>query len=278
MPILFGFIALMLLVAVYADNKRLKISRFSVKNERLPSAFCGFKVLQISDLHGASFGKENSRLLAKIGAEKPDIIIITGDIINSRNADIEKAKRLCEELGKIAPVFFSSGNHESRLESFETLKNALEKTGVTVLENECADFEKEGQKIRICGLTDPKFVTDYSYKNSLAAVEKALEKMPLDGEKFKLLLAHRPELMAAYAAHSIDLVFSGHAHGGQFRIPLIGGLFVPNQGFFPHYDAGFFLEGKTQMLVSCGLGRSIIPIRLFNPPNLVIAVLTNEVE
>lgn len=276
MPILAALIALVLLIAIYADNRRLKISRFSGGSERLPSAFCGFKILQISDLHGANFGKENSRLLAKIKAENPDIIIITGDIINSRKPSLEKAVKLCEELKKIAPVFFSSGNHESRLPNFEIFKDSLEGTGVKVLENECTYFENNGEKIEICGLQDPKFVTDYSYKNSLAAVEKALDNMPLDDDKFKLLLAHRPELMAAYKNHSIDLVFSGHAHGGQFRIPFIGGLFVPNQGLFPHYDAGMFREGKTTMLVSCGLGRSIIPLRLLNPPEIIVAALTNQ--
>ncbi len=273
----FALIILALLaVWIFIDNRRLTSSRYRIKSNRLPDSFSGFKIVQVSDLHGASFGRENSRLLSRISAERPDIIVITGDLINSRETDIAAAERFCRAAGEIAPVFFSSGNHESRLENYSSLREKLQSSGVTVLENESVKFEKNGETIVISGIQDPRFVTDYNYDNSLAAVRLALEKMSLKKEDFNLLLSHRPELMAAYKEQKIDLVFSGHAHGGQFRLPPFGGLFVPNQGFFPRYDAGLFGEDKTQMIVSRGLGRSIIPFRIFNPPDLVIAELTKQ--
>ncbi len=184
---------------------------------------------------------------------------------------------MCEAV-KIAPTYFSSGNHESDIESYEPLKNALERAGASVLENQTESIEKDGEKIALSGLTDPHFVTDYSFENSLSAVKDALAKMDFDNEKFNVLLAHRPELMAAYRERGIDLVFSGHAHGGQFRLPFLGGLFVPIQGVFPKYDAGLIQEGKTRMLISRGLGRSVVPVRLCNCPEIVVAELTKSAE
>ncbi len=259
---------------IFFDNKRIKISRYNVASKRLPKHFSGFKIAQISDLHGAHFGKENRRLLALIREEKPDIIVITGDIINSRKVNIPAAEKFCRAAGEMAPVFFASGNHESRLNDYAELRKTLENAGVTVLENQSAVIRKNNESITLSGVTDPRFVTDYDYNNSLSALRKALANMSLNQAEFNVLLSHRPELMAAYVECGADLVFSGHAHGGQFRLPLLGGIYVPGQGFFPHYDAGSFSEGETRMIVSRGLGQSIIPFRIGNPPELVIAELT----
>lgn len=251
-----------LLVLCIADNRRLTVSEHSIQTKDATPAFSGFKVVHISDLHNASFGKNNVRLTALVKALDPDIIAITGDIVDSRRTKIDVALDFIREASKVAPVYYVSGNHEGRLVSrYPTLMDDIRAAGATVLNNQSVTFEKEGRSITIAGLSDP---TMGLYEDVDAALASLVPE-----DDYTLLLSHRPELMESYARAGADLVLSGHAHGGQFRLPLLGGVYAPGQGFFPKYDSGLHEMGSTKMIVSRGIGNSLFPLRVNNPPEVI---------
>lgn len=252
-------------------NTALQITEYSVSAGDLPEAFDGFRIVQISDLHNAEFGENNEKLLKMIMEAEPDIIVLTGDLVDSNRTDIDIALRFTEEAVMIAPTYYVSGNHESRIGEYETLKTGMEAAGVVILENESVTLEREGESIALMGVMDPAFRTGYLAGDERATMASQLEE--LESEGYTILLSHRPELFDAYVQVGVSLVFSGHAHGGQFRLPFIGGLFAPGQGWFPEYDAGIFTDGDTTMVVSRGLGASSFPLRFNNRPEIVIVTL-----
>ena len=142
-----------------------------------------------------------------------------------------------------------------------------------ILENQKIQITREGESITLMGIDDPSFQEDYLFGDSESVARQAIENLQNESDGYTILLSHRPELFDLYVDTGMDLVFSGHTHGGQFRLPFIGGLVAPNQGFFPEYDAGLFSEGSTTMIVSRGVGNSIIPIRFNNRPEIVVAEL-----
>lgn len=249
-------------------NKALVCTEYIVKSERLPNAFDGFCIAQVSDLHNDVFGEGNADLLKLLDASKPDIIALTGDLIDSYDTDMEIAVSFVEEALKIAPCYYVTGNHEGRVENWKQLLEELEQLGVTVLYDECIELECNGQKIVIAGVNDPKFETYASLQSVLSDL------MEEDG--FTVLLSHRPELFDDYVTAGVDLVLTGHAHGGQFRVPFAGGLYSPDQGIFPEYDCGVYQKNGTAMVVSRGLGNSAFPFRLNNRPELVVVRLESQ--
>ena len=253
-------------------NTAIEINEYTIKSERLPAQFSGFRIAQISDLHNAEFGDNNIELVEKLQKAEPDIIVLTGDLIDSRKTKVEVAVRFASACTKLAPTYYVSGNHESR-GGYETLKEELLFVGVTVLENTETFIEKDGVRIRLVGIIDPDFRKNV-YETDTDYMQRALSNFSW-GAEYTLLLSHRPELFACYATVGADLVFSGHAHGGQFRIPFLGGLFAPDQGFFPSYDAGLYTQEPTNMLVSRGVGNSLFPFRVNNRPEIVVATLFN---
>ena len=174
---------------------------------------------------------------------------------------------------KIAPVYFVSGNHEARVSEYEDLKMGLAEAGVIVLENQKVEITRDGEAITLMGIDDPSFQESYLFGDAESVAKQAIEMLQSESDGYTVLLSHRPELFELYVKTGMDLVFSGHAHGGQFRLPFIGGLVAPNQGFFPKYDAGQFTEENTTMIVSRGVGKSIIPIRFNNRPEIILAEL-----
>ena len=254
-------------------NTALELNRFTVSSERLPTGFDGYRVAHVSDLHNTEFGAKNAKLLDMLREANPDIIAITGDLIDSRNTDIDIALRFAEAAVEIAPCYYVTGNHEARITDYDKLKEGLAAIGVAVLEDEAADIERNGEKITVFGVDDPSFQTDYLSGDSEALMKSKLDKMS-DGENnFTVLLSHRPELFEIYAESGADLVLSGHAHGGQFRLPFLGGFIAPNQGLFPEYDAGLYVSENTNMVVSRGIGNSIIPLRFNNRPEVILIEL-----
>lgn len=258
------------------DNSTLETTSYTVKSKKLPSAFSGFRIAQISDLHNAEIGKGNTKLLKALQSEKPDIIVITGDFIDSRSTDPEVAVNFAKEAMKIAPCYYIPGNHEARVGEYITLKENLLKLGVIVLEDEKVSLECEDHHITILSLSDPGFWSPDQFVDRSATVKEKIADLKAEEDGFCLLLSHRPEHFEDYVQCGIDLALTGHAHGGQFRIPLIGGFFAPNQGFFPKYDAGLFSKNETNMVVSRGLGNSIFPFRINNRPELVIVTLETD--
>ena len=234
---------------------------------RLPIEFDGFRIAQVSDLHNKTFGKGNSSLLALLSREAPDIIVITGDLVDRRRPDINAAMEFIYGAVAIAPVYYVSGNHEERLENHNEIYGKLVNAGVHVLENTGAKILRGERSISIAGVFD---------SDSDTVISRRIETVMGNPDDFTILLCHRPNYMEIFKRYSLDLVFCGHAHGGQFRVPFVGGLFAPDQGLFPQYTSGAYPEGETTMIVSRGLGNSVVPIRLFNRPDVVMATLRSE--
>ena len=254
-------------------NTALEVNEYEIVNDRIPQGFDGFRIAQISDLHNAEFGERNEKLIQLLSQTDPDIIVITGDLIDSRHTDIEIALDFARQAVKLAPVYYVSGNHEARVREYEDLKMSLVEAGVIVLEDQKVQITREGKSISILGIDDPSFLEDYLFGDSESVARQAIENLQNESDGYTVLLSHRPELFNLYVDTGMDLVFSGHAHGGQFRLPFVGGLVAPNQGFFPKYDAGQFTEENTTMIVSRGVGNSIIPIRFNNRPEIVTVTL-----
>ena len=270
----FRRILLPLLLAVFLiwmawGNMTVGATRMTVTSSQLPEGFTGFRIVQISDFHNAHFGRDNHDLAALIAKQNPDLIAVTGDLVDARKTDIEKSVSFVHQLVSIAPVYYVTGNHEAWIrERYPELEKRLIEEGVNVLHDEAVLLERGEDVLQIAGLDDPDF-TDTDRFLQPAVLQVKLARMQLTDD-YTVLLSHRPEAFNAYVSAGIDLVLSGHAHGGQFRLPFVGGLVAPNQGLFPEYDSGLFREGDTAMVVNRGIGESIIPIRFNNRPEIVV--------
>ena len=271
MVIILAFLALFIGWTVWG-NLTIGTTHYEIAFENLPSSFEGYKIAQISDLHNAKFGENNARAIEILHEENPDMIAITGDLIDSNRTDIDIAVRFMQQAVRIAPGYFVTGNHEAWIgEDYQQLEKKMIDVGVRVLHDEVLPIYKDGESIQLIGLDDPDF-TDRDAEVQESMLYTKLKNLKLQ-DGFKLLLSHRPETFHSYVSTNVDLVLSGHAHGGQFRMPFIGGIVAPNQGLFPEYDAGVFGERGTTMVVSRGIGNSIIPVRLNNRPEIVIVKL-----
>lgn len=258
------------------QNNSITISEIAFKSNTIPESFNGYKILQISDLHNKEFGSKQSKILGKIEKINPDIIVITGDLIDSNNTNIDVAMDLIDGIINIAPIYYVSGNHEAWSGSYNDLKSKLENSGVVVLDNKKTEFFNDRDSIDIIGLADTSFIeSDWLEYGGNSETKNLLNKLAEDSTNFKILLSHRPELFDIYSNSNVNLVFSGHAHGGQFRLPFIGGLIAPDQGFFPKLTEGIHTSNNTSMIISRGLGNSIIPVRIFNRPELIVVKLSH---
>lgn len=254
-------------------NTALELNTYTISSDRLPEAFNGYRIAHISDLHNAEMGKDNEKLLTMLREAEPDIIAITGDLIDSRNTDIEIALEFTGAAMEIAPCYYVTGNHEARVSEYDELKAGLTEQGVAVLDDERMELVLSGKTIALLGVNDPSFQTDYLLGDSETVMKSKLQEISDAENEFTILLSHRPELFEVYADNNMDLVLSGHAHGGQFRLPFVGGLMAPNQGLFPKYDAGLYTEENTNMIVSGGIGNSILPFRFNNRPEVILIEL-----
>lgn len=258
---------LIVILFFYNQNNDIAFSQMKIVSADLPEEFNGYKILQISDLHSKTFGKNQQTLVKKIILENPDVIFVTGDLIDSKNYNTDVCLQLCSQMSEIATVYFVTGNHEAWSNKFDAFEVQLKDAGVKVLRNESEFITLGNSKILVIGVDDPDF---QGYDNMMIRIDELIKPHP---ETYSIVLSHRPELFTSYAERKIDLIFSGHAHGGQIRLPFIGGLVSPNQGWFPRFTSGIYSSGKTSMIVSRGLGNSIIPQRLFNKPELVVVTL-----
>lgn len=275
--ILFLVLCLTLGTLIVYDNFKIDVTEYAIESVDLPKNFDGFKIVHLSDLHNTEFGKDNEKLLKIIKEQKPDAVFVTGDTIDGFYTNIQIPIELFKEILKICDVYFVVGNHESRvnINIYTEFIDTLTEIGVIVLKDSCALIEKGEEKIQVIGLKDAsEYKADYNSDYTVKITETINN---LDDESFfSILLSHHPELFPEYKNTDIDLVFSGHAHGGQFRLPFIGGIIAPEQGLFPEFDAGVFNENNTTMIVSRGLGNSIIPVRINNSPEVVVVALKNK--
>lgn len=259
-----------LIIWIGWGNTALELNAYYISSSRLPQKFDGYRIAQVSDLHNAEMGSGNEKLLTMLRQAQPDIIAITGDLIDSRSTDTQVALEFIQAAVKIAPCYYVTGNHEARVSAYAQLKAAMENAGVVVLEDERTEITIDGETITLLGVSDPSFQTNYLFGDAQTLMESKLSGLRTDNDGFTVLLSHRPELFDTYAESGVDVVLSGHAHGGQFRLPVIGGLVAPNQGLFPKYDAGLYTEENTNMVVSRGVGNSILPFRINNRPEVII--------
>ncbi|WP_198031365.1 metallophosphoesterase [Jeotgalibaca sp. PTS2502] len=236
------FIKILTLLVVFGTiivygNFTIGTTRYKITSNRLPVTFKEYKIAQISDLHNSEFGQGNSKIINILKKENPNIIVITGDLVDSSNTDIDIAIKFIQQAAKIAPCYYVTGNHEAWIgDLYDELEEQLVDADVTVLHDEMITLSNGKDSIQLVGLDDPDFTDRATYVQE-SILDAKLHNIGLE-EGFKLLLSHRPEAYEVYVTQDIDLVLSGHAHGGQFRIPFIGGVIAPNQGFFPKYDAG----------------------------------------
>ena len=254
-------------------NTALELNHYTVSSERLPETFDGYRIAHVSDLHNAAMGKDNAKLLDMLREAEPDMIAITGDIIDSRNTNVEIALEFTKAAMEIAPCYYVTGNHEARVSEYDELREGLIEQGVVVLDDERIELELSDETIALLGVNDPSFETDYLFGDSETVMQSKLQEISDAEKEFTILLSHRPELFEVYADSNIDLILSGHAHGGQFRLPFVGGLVAPNQGLFPKYDAGLYTDENTNMIVSRGIGNSILPFRFNNRPEVILIEL-----
>ena len=264
-------------VFVVYSNFKIETTEHTIESTRLPKSFDGFKIVQISDLHNTEFGKDNEKLIKIIKEQKPDAVFVTGDTIDGFYTNIQIPIKLFEEILKICDIYLVVGNHEIRSDTnlyFEFL-DTLTEMGVIVLKDDTTYIERNGEKIQVIGLNDAsnyKAVYNDNYSKQIVETINNLD----NKNHFTVLLSHHPELFNEYIKTNVDLVFSGHAHGGQFRFPFVGGVIAPNQGLFPKYDAGLYSEGNTNMIVSRGIGNSVFPFRFNNRPEIILIELKSS--
>ena len=268
--IAFWVILLALAVWTFWGNTALELNYVTVTSQSLPKGFDGYRIALVSDLHNAEMGNDNEKLVNMLKESTPDIIAITGDIIDGNKTDVEIALSFAEKAMDIAPCYYISGNHEALAgnEAYAQLKSGLEQIGVTVLDDKGEVIEKNGEKISIIGVgsssvSDNK-ICYYMDTQSIGALSEC---------EFTVALFHYPNNFESFVRAGVDLVLCGHTHGGQFRLPFIGGLYVPSQGWLPEYDSGTFELMDSTMVISRGIGNSRFPLRFNNRPEVVLVEL-----
>lgn len=256
------FILVVVFLLVQSTHKRFVVKNYEMYSDKIDS---DIKIAFISDLHSCYYGENQKELLDSIDEQKPDIILLGGDIVDDR-VPYNNAMIVLEALSKKYPCYYVSGNHEIMSEDMDGIKERIRKYSIEVLEGSNAQVTVRGQIINICGIDDP-MIGNRKYETQL---DTSLE--GCDTQNLTLLLAHRPEYINEYLRYDFNLIFSGHAHGGQWRIPgILNGLYAPNQGFFPKYAGGKYEYATATHIVGRGLARESTRIpRLFNPPELVI--------
>lgn len=264
-------LALFMVFLLYDSNTRLVTSTFTLRYDKLPTAFDGYRIAQLSDLHSAVFGKQNDRLINAVSNAHPNIIVITGDLISYED-DFTEAfaviKPLIQALTDIAPVFYVTGNHEFDATHFKDLIKILTDTSVTVLRNDYKRLTVGESSIILAGVDDPNGPADMISPEMLLSRIRSEENDP-----FIILLAHRNNYLSRFSQAGADLVLCGHAHGGVIRLPFIGGLIGPKRDLFPSYTSGIYALAETKMVVSRGIGNGTGFPRFLNNPELPVIVL-----
>ncbi len=251
-------------------GRQLEVSRYELRSSRLPESFDGFRIVQLSDLHGAQFGEDGTELAEKVAALEPDIIALTGDFVTD-DGDLGAVEKLVRRLVRLCPVYFVSGNHEFGSGLAAQVRSIMENAGVKYLSNEYLTISRGEDRIVLGGVEDPLAYADMLMPDELA--RKMDEAYP---SAFRILLGHRNYWMTEYPSLPVDLILSGHAHGGLIRIPGVGGLIGTDRHLFPDFTEGMFYNGSYTMIVSRGLGNSVSVPRIFNRPELVCVTLGAE--
>ncbi|WDH76663.1 metallophosphoesterase [Exiguobacterium marinum] len=267
--LLFVVLSILLFTATY---NALTVRTYNVTSEKL-SVDESLRIVLLSDLHSASYGYKQSILIDQVRAQEPDLIALPGDLLD-RYRSPEPAFELIEGLAGIAPMYFVTGNHEiDDSEDYvrHNVKNVFRSHGVTVLENEWEPITINEIELVVGGLEDPlRTYTENIYGSWETDAASSMQNVE-SNDTFNVLLSHRAEEVDTYADLPFDLVLSGHAHGGQVRIPyLLNGLFAPDQGFFPKYAGGLYEHETFTHVIGRGFNYSFNVPRIYNPPEIVV--------
>lgn len=265
--ILLLIIILFLIFYIYFEVNYTKIENIVLKSKKLPKEE-KLKILHISDIHNKKFSKNTMKLLKDIKGLQPDIIALTGDIIDGKTRDFENVYKIMDEIVKINDsIYFVSGNHEWRNHRTKDFLRGLRERNIKIINNSNELITKETFSINVCGIDDP-------YTNH-DDIDKAFKNINRDN--FTLLLSHSPDIVLKRDNLPCDLILCGHTHGGQIRLPFIGGLVAPGQGYLPKYDKGIYkLKNNTLLYVNSGLGTSALPIRFLNRSQVSFITLIGE--
>lgn len=270
--IIFFILILACLASIWVSYNWLTVTHFTVRSSKISEPF---RIVLVSDLHEHQFGRDNEKLAVKIREQSPDLIIIDGDMINGDSENADTAVELVRALKETAPVYYSFGNHEySYMEAgHEDLTEELEAAGAVVLNYQSIDIDVKGNQIRLGGLYEYGFETGMQSEEENERAIPYLEEYA-DTDRYLIMCAHRPESFYPWDMADqwgIDLVLSGHLHGGQVIIPGVGGLYNSLDGFFPKFDYGQYKLGDSDMVITRGLGSNpkMLP-RFNNPPEIAV--------
>ena len=285
--IIFIFIGIFILLYLYIkyNVNTLEVTKYVVENKKVPKEFDGYNIVQISDLHSKLFGENNKKLIQKIKSLNPDIVVVTGDLIDGENNNYNVALDFMKEISKLYRVYYIIGNHEQKSlikkykDEYKDYFNKLHQIDFVNLDNNKVEIVKGDSNINLYGLTVPYSCYKYLFDNQettsidIDFLEEKLGKV--DREQFNILLAHTPFYFDEYEKWGADLTLCGHVHGGIVRLPIVGGLLSPDRKFFPKYDLGEYTKNKSTMIVSKGLGGSKVLIRVNCKPEIVNIKLKN---
>ena len=285
--IIFIFIGIFILMYLYIkyNVNTLEVTKYVVENKKVPKEFDGYNIVQISDLHSKLFGENNKKLIQKIKSLNPDIVVVTGDLIDGENNNYNVALDFMKEISKLYRVYYIIGNHEQKSlikkykDEYKDYFNKLHQIDFVNLDNNKVEIVKGESNINLYGLTVPYSCYKYLFDNQettsidINFLEEKLGKV--DREQFNILLAHTPFYFDEYEKWGADLTLCGHVHGGIVRLPLVGGLLSPDRKFFPKYDLGEYIKNKSTMIVSKGLGGSKVLIRVNCKPEILNIKLKN---
>lgn len=262
---------------LYKQDKNIQVNERDFTSDRIPETFDSYRIIHVSDYHNAWFGWKAKDLLNKIRQADGDIILITGDIIDRRTPNLRRSKFFIRQVAEILPTYYVTGNHEAHYKRWFNLKKYITESDMENLSFSSAKLFKDGESINLAGIPDPWFLGDEEDPDVHLYFERMLQQQ-VDSlpEGFTILMSHRPELFHIYSKYELDLVLSGHAHGGQIRLPFAGGLYSPHQGVLPKYTQGTHYRNKTTLSISRGLGNSRFPFRVFNRPEIVVITLKKK--
>lgn len=249
------------------ENVSIQTERFTVTLASLPKEFDGLRLAVLADLHGRQFGQDSAALLQAVKKARPDLICLTGDLFDE-NTERSVLPPLLKGLTDLAPVCYVTGNHEWQVEGLRQLLASMEAAGVVVLQNEYALLRRGEAALVVAGVDDPCGPADK--KTPRALVEEIHADL---GDPCILMLSHRNDELPLWAGLGVDLVLSGHCHGGVIRLPFLGGVFGTEHRLFPKYDGGLYRSAGTTLFVSRGLGLGRLPFRLNNRPQLAVLTL-----
>lgn len=263
---------------LFVDNTLIQVSKYEIKSNKIPKEFNKFKIVHLSDFHSYGFGKDNFKIIKEIDDETPDIIVMTGDMVNKYDRNFAKFLNLAEALSNKYKIYYIVGNHEVRLrkKDLDFVLKSLQKFGVKILTDKKVTIVRRKEHINIYGIHIP--LSYYKIINKPTNVEEVISKKlnKCKDDEYNILLAHNPLYFEAYSKQNVDLILSGHVHGGMIRLPFVGAVLSPERKFFPKYSSGVYEMDNKKLLVSRGLGHSRNGIRLFNKREVVSITLYSD--